>query len=46
MRLQEQANSLSQRLEAALHDIFERNTFDADTPIDKTLAYLQSVIQV
>ncbi len=46
VRLQEQADSLSQRLEAVLHDKFERKSFDADTPIDKTLAYLQSVIQV
>ncbi|DBB07279.1 TPA: hypothetical protein ACH3X3_008783 [Trebouxia sp. C0006] len=45
VRLQEQADSLSQRLEAVLHDKFERKSFDADTPIDKTLAYLQSVIQ-
>jgi len=46
LRLQEQADSLSQRLEAVLHDKFERKSFDAATPIDKTLAYLQSVIQV
>jgi len=46
VRLQEQADSLSQRLEAVLHDKFERKSFDADTPIDKTLMYLQSVIQV
>ncbi len=46
LRLQEQADSLSQRLEAILHDKFERKSFDADTPIDKTLAYLESVIQV
>ncbi len=46
LRLQEQADSLSQRLEAVLHDKFERKSFDADTPIDKTLAYLESVIQV
>ncbi len=46
LRLQEQADSLSQRLEAVLHDKFVRKTFDADTPIDKTLAYLHSVIRV
>lgn len=46
LRLQEQADSLSQRLEAVLHEKYERTTFDADTPIDKTLAYLESVIQV
>lgn len=46
LRLQEQADSLSQRLEAVLHDKFQRKSFDSDTPIDKTLAYLQSVIQV
>ncbi|DBA83083.1 TPA: hypothetical protein ACH3X2_006613 [Trebouxia sp. C0005] len=45
LRLQEQADSLSQRLEAVLHEKYERTTFDADTPIDKTLAYLESVIQ-
>ena len=46
VRLQEQADSLSQRLEAVLHDKFERKSFDADTPIDTPLADLQSVIQV
>ena len=46
LRLQEEADMLTQRLEAVLHDKFERKTFDADTPIDKTLAYLQCVIKV
>ena len=46
LRLQEQADSLSQQLEAVLHDKFERKRFDADTPIDKTLAYLHHVIKV
>ena len=46
LRLQQEADMLTQRLEAVLHDKFERKSFDADTPIDKTLAYLQCVIRV
>lgn len=46
LRLQEQANSLEQRLEAVLHDKFHAKSFDAETPIDKTLAYLHNVIKV
>ena len=46
LRLQEEAEMLTQRLNAVLHDKFERKSFDADTPIDKTLAYLQCVIRV
>ncbi|KAL3130461.1 hypothetical protein ABBQ38_008282 [Trebouxia sp. C0009 RCD-2024] len=45
LRLQEQANSLEQRLEAVLHDKFHAKTFDAETPIDKTLAFLHNVIK-
>lgn len=46
-KLQQEADSLAQRLEAVLHDKFEpRTSFDADTPIDKTLNFLQSIIQV
>ncbi|KAL3147885.1 putative 3',5'-cyclic phosphodiesterase pde-3, variant 2 [Trebouxia sp. C0010 RCD-2024] len=45
LRLQEQANSLEERLEAVLHDKFHAKTFDAETPIDKTLVFLHSVIK-
>ena len=46
-KLQREANSLAQRLEAVLHDKFTpRSGFDADTPIDKTLQFLQGVIAV
>ena len=46
-KLQRKANSLAQRLEAVLHDKFTpRSGFDADTPIDKTLQFLQGVIAV
>ena len=41
-KLQQEADSLAQRLEAVLNDKFEpRTSFDADTPIDKTLNFLQ-----
>ncbi|KAL3135615.1 hypothetical protein ABBQ38_006096 [Trebouxia sp. C0009 RCD-2024] len=44
-RLQEEAEKLAQRLQAVLKEKFlERGSFDAETPIDKTLAYLQSII--
>ena len=47
LQLQQQAESLAQRLEAVLSDKFvARTAFDADTPIDKTLAVLQDVIKV
>ncbi|KAL0049434.1 hypothetical protein WJX82_002295 [Trebouxia sp. C0006] len=46
LQLQQQAESLAQRLEAVLSDNFvARTAFDADTPIDKTLAFLQDVIK-
>ena len=46
-RLQREANSLARRLEAVMHDKHKPNTsFDAATPIDKTLEYLQNVIMV
>lgn len=46
-KLQREANSLALRLEAVLHDKFTpRSGFDADTPIDKTLQFLQGVIAV
>ena len=46
-KLQREAKSLAQRLEAVLQDRFTpRSGFDADTPIDKTLQFLQEVIAV
>lgn len=46
-KLQREAKSLAQRLEAVLQDKFApRSSFDADTPIDKTLQFLQKVIAV
>ncbi len=46
-KLQREARSLAQRLEAVLQDKFTpRNGFDADTPIDKTLQFLEGVIAV
>lgn len=46
-KLQQEADSLAQRLEAVLNDKFEpRTSFDADTPIDKTLNFLQAIISV
>ena len=48
-KLQNQADTLSERLEAVLHDKFaprSGSSFDADTPIDKTLNMLQSIISV
>lgn len=43
--LQRQADSLVNRLEAVLQDKFQ-SSFDADTPIDKTLSFLQGIIRV
>jgi len=41
------ANSLARRLEAVMHDKLKaRTSFDATTPIDKTLEYLQNAIMV
>ena len=47
-KLQQEADSLAEQLEAVLHDKFATNTtgFDADTPIDKTMKFLQSIIMV
>lgn len=46
-KLQREANSLARRLEAVMHDKLKaRTTFDATTPIDKTLEYLQNAIMV
>ena len=46
LRLQQQADNLEQRLDAVLHDKFHTKSFDAATPIDKTLSFLHSVIKV
>ena len=46
-RLRQEADQLAQRLQTVLKAKFaERGCFDAETPIDKTLGYLQSVISV
>lgn len=46
-RLQHEAEKLAQRLQAVLSEKFvRRGTFAAETPIDKTLNYLQSIISV
>ena len=46
-RLQQEAKILSERLHAVLKDrCVRRSGFDAETPIDKTLNYLQGVITV
>jgi len=47
LKLQEEAEKLAQQLQAVLNDKFvRRNTFDAETPIDKTLKYLETIISV
>ena len=48
LQLQRQADSLVHRLDVVLHDKFKstKTAFDADTPIDKTLSYLQGIIKV
>lgn len=47
-RLQHQASSLADQLQAVLQEKrhWRRLSFDAETPVDKTLNYLQSVISV
>lgn len=47
-RLEHEAEELTQRLDAVMHDKFKHGTtgFDADTPIDKTLNFLHSFIAV
>ena len=46
-RLQQEAEKLAQQLQAVLNEKFvPRGAFDAETPIDKTLGYLQCVISV
>ncbi|KAL3158778.1 hypothetical protein ABBQ32_011505 [Trebouxia sp. C0010 RCD-2024] len=44
-RLQQEADKPAQQLQAVLSEKFvQQSTFDAETPIDKTLGYLQSII--
>ena len=47
-RLQQEADSLALRLQAVISDKFVRreNSFDAATPIDRTLGFLEDVIEV
>lgn len=48
-RLQQESKALSQHLNALLNDKFGpqiNKGFDADTPIDKTLAFIQFIIAV
>ena len=46
-KLQQEATDLAQQLQAVLSDKYShRRAFDAETPIDKTLGYLLSVIGV
>ena len=46
-KLQLEADNLAQQLRQVLNDqLVHRSTFDADTPIDKTLGFLQNVICV
>ena len=46
-RLEKEAQSLAQQLQAVLNDKFApQRDFDADTPIDKTLKILQTIIGV
>ncbi len=47
-RLQLHASSLADRLDAVLEEKRHRRqiTFDSETPVDKTLNYLQSIISV
>lgn len=48
LRLQQETQALAQRLECILHDKFQHRQlgFDSETPIDKTLTFLQGVIGV
>ena len=46
-RLEKEAQSLAQQLQAVLNDKFvPQRDFDADTPIDKTLKMMQTIIGV
>ena len=48
LRLQQQAEGLAKRLEVVLHDKFghRHSGFDSDTPIDKTLNFLEGIVEV
>ena len=47
LQLQQQAETLARRLEAVLSEqLPARDAFDADTPIDKIMAFLQDIIKV
>ena len=45
-KLQQAADNLAEQLDAILHDKFATGStgFDADTPIDKTMKFLQGII--
>ena len=45
-QLEQEAEDLAQRLNAVLQDKFAGSSFDADTPIDKTLTFLQTIVKV
>ena len=48
MQLQTEAQAMAERLHAVVQDKFRpvKSQFDADTPIDKALSFLQSCIKV
>ena len=47
VQLQQQAETLARRLEAVLSDQMPvRDAFDAETPIDKTMSFLQDIVKV
>lgn len=48
LRLQQEAEGLAERLEVVLHDKFghRHSGFDSDTPIDKTLNFLEGIVEV
>lgn len=48
LQLEKEAQAMAQRLIAVVQDKFQPATshFDADTPIDKALSFLQSCIKV
>ena len=46
IRLEQEAEGLAKRLDAVLQNKFAGSHFDTETPIDKTLNFLQNVIKV
>ena len=48
LQLETEAQAMAQRLHAVVQDKFQpvASQFDADTPIDKALSFLQSCIKV